>query len=297
MRTTPSTAHRRGHRVDFLTPVQGPFAPWLEVIATAGGHSLEEAVGGAGVSVRRVDHDTGHAEELTLALNQAAGLVPDDLAEVRRPVSYAAMSNFIGRMVLPTEAREAHSGWVESRNERENFRDLLMSQPVTQMATQPMRIVWPFVGGVRSHVPDAVALGPGGRATMIDVTRRARLQDPAARAIFLLARATAERMGWNYQLRGELTPQHQRNVSFVYSHRHPPAGVEELHQRVRAMPSRQQVRDAARLFGSLRVPNYAAVWHLVATGRLFVDLTVPLEADSIVRVRPHHRRNPCLLTP
>lgn len=297
MRELVTSSHRRGTRVDFLPRAQGPFADWAEVQRAADGEAADAVLAGTRVVARRRDaNDRAHTQDLSLA--EAASLRPDDLGEVRRPVSYRGMRNYIGRTGLPSQLHEGHAGWFESRNEQENYRNLLIEQPVVQMGTQPLRLEWPLRSGIRTHVPDALYLTVDERVVLVDVTRRSRLLSPEAVAIFRLAQLTARAMGWDYELRGELTAQHQRNVSMIYSHRHETPTSTTWRAHLRTMPADQQVTQAADAFGTPRRPNYAAVWHLVATRHLFLDLSAPLTRDSIVQRRPHPTgSNPCLIQP
>lgn len=293
-----TSSHRRGTRVDFLPRAQGPFADWAEVQRAADGEGIDAVLAGTRVVARRRDatHDRAHTQDLSLS--EAAKLGPDDLVEVRRPVSYRGMRNYIGRMGLPAQRHEGHAGWFESRNEQENYRNLLIEEPVVQMATQPLRLEWPIRSGVRTHVPDGMYLTVDGRVVLVDVTRRSRLLSPEAVAIFRLAQLTAQSMGWEYELRGELTAQHQRNVSMIYSHRHPTPSAPQWQKLVGSMPADQQIAQAAEDLGTAGRPNYAAVWHLVATQFLFLDLSASLTRDSSVRRRPDSTRsNPCLINP
>lgn len=297
MKATTRAAHRRGARVDFLPRAQGPFAPWDHVIRAADGDGLDHVLDGARVAVRKIDPATSRTATLDLSLTETAKLLPDDLDEVRRPVSYQGMRNYIGRMAMPSKAHESHAGWFESRNEQENYRDLLTCEPVVQMVAQPMRLAWPVGSRIRTHVPDAFHLRVDGQVTLVDVTRHSRLQSPEALAVFRLTQATAHRMGWRYQLRGELTPQHQRNISLIYAHRHPSPSTARWLTRLATMPPVQQIADAARALGAPARPSYSAVWHLVATRHLFLDLAAPLTPDAVIRRRPSPSRSTrCLIS-
>lgn len=297
MTASAKGSHRLGSRVDYLPRAQGPAADWAEVRLAADGHRLDDVVRLARMTVRRRSGVMDGSQVEDLSLDEAAALTPDSVLEVRRPVSYRGMLNYIGRMALPSQVHEAHAGWFESRNEQEHYRELLMRHPIVQMATQPMRMAWAFPTGIRTHVPDAFHLTVDGRITLVDVTRRKRLETPEALAIFLLAQATARALGWGYELRDELSPQHQRNVSLVYSHRHPTPSTPSRRAAVKGMPATQQVIQAARALGSATSPNYAAVWHLAATRHLFIDLARALTLDAIVRRRPLSiRSNPCLIS-
>lgn len=172
-------SHRRGTRVDYLPRAQGPAAPWPDVIPAGIDPVRAAEVAAVASVVIRMDSATRVKPEVhSLSVGKARELSLDDLLEVRRPVSYEGMPNYIGRMSLPTRRDDPdhqHAGWFESRNEQETYRELLMTRPITVMATQPMRLEWPFPGGVRTHVPDAVYATTDGMVTLLDVTRRARL--------------------------------------------------------------------------------------------------------------------------
>lgn len=298
MSLSATSSHRRGSRVDYLPRAQGPFAQWSEVIDVADGDGLSSTAASARVNIRRREPERDRAHVQDLSLPEAASLRPDELIEVRRPVSYRGMRNYIGRMSLPSQAHQGHAGWFESRNEQENYRDLVIQHAVAQMVSQPLRIEWSFRSGVRSHVPDALHLSAGGQMTLVDVTRRDRLKVPEAVAIFRLAQATAQALGWHYELRAELPPQYQRNVSLVYAHRHPSPCDTTWQTRLKGMPAEQQLAQAATTLGAPARPNFSAVFHLAATRHLFLDLSSPLTADAIVRRRPSpSRSNPCLITP
>lgn len=300
----PSTvSHRRGTRVDYLPRAQGAAAPWPDVIAAALDPGRAEAVAaGASVVIRTHSATRVNPDVHSLSVDKACGLSPDDLLEVRRPVSYEGMANYIGRMSLPTRLEDPdhqHAGWFESRNEQETYRELLMTRPITAMATQPMRIEWPFPGGARSHVPDAVYATTDGRITLLDVTRRARLMTPEAVAIFRLTSATAAALGWSYQVRVEFEPQHQRNVAAVWAcGRARPDHAAVWLERSRTLPSTCQFLPAARHLGTADRPSFGAVMHLVANRHLFMNLTAPMTIDAMVHTHPlPFRSHPCLVKP
>lgn len=299
MTVTPVTSHRIGSRTDYLPRTTGPATPWAQVVATANGPDLEETARQARVTIRRRHPDLPAVTVATLSIADASVLGPDDLADVRRPASYKGMTNYIGRMPLPSgRGREGHGGWFESRNEQHHYRSLSISRPITAMSTQAMRIEWVIDGAVRTHVPDALYTTADGATTLVDVTRRARLEDPRAVAIFRLAHATAKALGWAYELRGELTPQHIRNVSFIYSHRFAPDGLpDDWDRRRRQLPYSLSLAEAADAFGRRGRPCYASALHLVATRRLFMGLETPICIDTTVRTRPLPcRSTPCHLT-
>lgn len=279
---TPSS-HRIGGRTDFLPRLGGSRAPWsaLSQLSERSSRDIEDVVR---FSVRRRYVDTSQPVTQNLSRTEITGLTPDDLAEVRRPVSYRGMRNYIGRMSLPAQRHRVHAGWFESRNEQENFRELLIRRPVNQMVTQPMRIEWILHDGLRSHVPDALYRDKLGTITLVDVTRRERLEAWEARAVFAATALTARALGWIYELRVELSPQYRRNVAFVYNHRHADRDRSTTWaHRLNELPHTMQLAEAASLLGDTGTPDVQALFHLVATRRLFVDLQEPLVSDTTVQ--------------
>jgi hypothetical protein len=90
----------------------------------------------------------------TADVDSLMSMVPDQLLPVRRPASHKGMTNYISRVVVPTEAHECRAVWCESFNELTHLRDLLITRQPTQVATQPLRLEWVMTTGVRGHVPD-----------------------------------------------------------------------------------------------------------------------------------------------
>lgn len=292
-----AVSHRRGTRVSYLPVLQGPRAPWEEVLAVSQDRDALVAAGGAAWASTRCAPCDGR--DPVLHRHEVADLADcrvSALASVRRPASYQGMANSIGRMCLPSLHVDGHAGWYESRNEQDNYRDLLVTRAVVDMSTQAMRLEWVLPGGVRSHVPDAVYRSRDGVVTVLDVTRRARLEDPRLMAVLLLTRATADALGWRYEVRTELAPQHRRNVSFVYSHRHVPDRLPaDWQTRLQELAPTTQLWAAAAALGTRTAPSYAAVFHLVARRHLFIDLRNPVTADALVSTRPlPPRSTPCL---
>lgn len=94
---------------------------------------------GAWISTREWDPMTDAIQVRSRPVAELGCVDVSTLLEVRRPVSYAGMTNYIGRMPVPSR-HDARAVWFESRNEQENYRDLLMTEDVAELATQPLRI-------------------------------------------------------------------------------------------------------------------------------------------------------------
>ncbi|GAB47897.1 hypothetical protein MOPEL_030_00080, partial [Mobilicoccus pelagius NBRC 104925] len=274
-----AAAHRRGGHISFLDEVRGPRASWDEVRRVAQSPTDRQAVAAAAfVATRRWDAET-HAVATVTGGVGSLELDPSLLLEVRRPLSYQGMRNRIGRLPVPSTEGQ-RSVWFESRNEQENYWDLLISRRVVGMATQAMRLEWPFESGVRTHVPDALAELADGTVLLIDVTSSRRLSDPNTAAVWLLTGATASALGMRYEVRTELSRQSARNLSAVWARRQANPGQRRAWiDRARHVAFPTALLPFARVLGE-GDPNYAAVWHLVAHSFVQVDLGGPLHADS-----------------
>ena len=76
------------------------------------------------------------------------------------------------------------------------------------MTTQPLRLGALRVGVHPTSRTRSMSRSTAIVVTLLDVTRRARLDSAEAHAVFVLAQATATALGWRYELRGELSAQH-----------------------------------------------------------------------------------------
>lgn len=277
--------HRRGRRSSLIPPLLGVRSPWSEVLLTAADSDSSGKVGSAArFTVRRlIDAMAPTVHEVDLSA--AAGLVPDELAEVRRPAFHTGMSSYAGLVNVPTQAGSSRLVWFESFNELSHYQDLLLLARPTQFATQPMRIAWVLPGGIRTHVPDALVLTGDDQMVLIDITTREKVRDPEVLAVFALTAATAAGAGWDYRLLTELPSQRARNLSFLRACRHPRPLPHDL---TRVLAAQQWPCQAERLAGVLGhgAEGRGLLWHLLATTRLFTDLNRALTPDSLIH--PHH---------
>ncbi len=212
----------------------------------------------------------------------ASRLKPAVLACARQPSSHVGMPNYVGLVQVPAINGERRSTWFESLNEWHHFMDVQLTRPVVSMVAQPARVVWRFSRGIREHWPDALVEVEGGRRILIDVTRRQRLDEAKALAIFTLTAETAAAAGWEYQVRTEMPPQRARNLRWLWAHRceDVPAGWNEL---VASRPSEPcTVDDAAQQLGGGPV-GWTRLWRLVAHQMAWLDLNRPLTLASEVR--------------
>lgn len=220
MRKRHSTVpHRLGRRTNFIPSLEGRPAQWAQVTGIAGDPPERASVAAAVTSTLLTIGTDGQPCVATADVDSLKPLVPDQLLPVRRPASHKGMTNYISRAVVPTEAHEERAVWCESFNELSHLRDLLITRQPTQVTTQPLRLEWVMTTGVRSHVPDFLLREADGRMLLVDVTTTSKLKDPRLRAILQLTAATAEAVGWDYQVRSELPAQRVRNLNFLHAGR------------------------------------------------------------------------------
>lgn len=274
--------HRLGRRTNFIPPLEGHPAKWAEVI-DVDGDAAERAKVASAATATLLTIDTNCLPMVATAdVNSLMSMVPDQLLPVRRPASHKGMTNYISRVVVPTEAHECRAVWCESFNELTHLRDLLITRQPTQVATQPFRLEWVMTTGVRGHVPDFLLRDAGGRALLVDVTTRTKLDDPRLQAVLQLTAATAEAMGWEYQVRTELPAQRVRNINFLHAGRNDAdqdrAGASRL---LRQTPGSIDVQRASDLLGG-GTQGFVRLWDLIAHGHVQVNLDSVMELDSTV---------------
>lgn len=198
--------HRLGRRTNFIPSPEGKPAKWAQVVDIAGDAAERATVAAAATAtLLTIDADGMHGVA-TADVSSLRSMVPDWLLPVRRPASHKGKTNYISRVVVPTEAHEARAVWCESFNELTHLRDLLITRQPTQVATRPLRLEWAMTTGVRGHVPDFLIRDVDGRMLLVDVTTVSKLDDPRLRAVLQLTAATADILDWEYQVRRRPPP-------------------------------------------------------------------------------------------
>lgn len=275
-----SVPHRLGRRTNFIPAVGGTVALWADVTDTSMDVGRAAEVARAATATVLTADSAGDPGVSTADMATLPQLDPDQLFAVRRPASHKGMTNYISRVVVPSQRHESKAVWCESFNELSNLRDLLLTTRPVQVTTQPFRIEWVFSSGIRSHVPDFLLRYADGRTLLVDVTTESKMEDPRLAAILRLTRASAEAMGWAYRVRSELSPQRVRNINFIHASRR-----DTLQERTTAVRVLRQahgpvdVQRASELLGG-RPQGYARLWDLMAHGLVHVPLEEPIDLDT-----------------
>ncbi|CCH74164.1 hypothetical protein BN11_40003 [Nostocoides australiense Ben110] len=278
--------HRLGRRTSFIPSLEGKPAKWAQVVDIAGDAAVRATVAAAATATLLTIDTDGTPGVATADVGSLRSIVPDRLLPVRRPASHKGMTNYISRVVVPTEAHETRAVWCESFNELTHLRDLLIARQPTQVATQPLRLEWAMTTGVRGHIPDFLLRDVDGRMLLVDVTTGRKLDDPRLRAVFQLTAATAAVLGWEYQARTELPPQRARNLNFLHAGRN-----DTLQDRLGAARSLRQesgpidVQRGSELLGG-GPQGFVRLWDLVAHGDVHVSLDTLIDLDTPVTFQP-----------
>lgn len=282
-RTASSGAtHRLGRATTFLAPRKAPRAPAEALLrAASDGSERERAAAGALFTILGLDGERT-VDVATLRTLSLRGLLA-----TRRPASYSRMRNYIGKFAAPGGADGANAVWFESRNELEHLRDLLLTEDVAVMATQPVRIAWPLSGGESIHYPDILVESEDGRRKLVEVKSVAKLLQPAVLAQFALTSATAAHLGWRFEVRSELPAQRATNQSHVFACRHgTPFDHELLLRWITDSGGSLPLRRCTEWLGGGPGAT-GVVLSLVAHRLLHVDFDKRLGPDAIVHLLPH----------
>lgn len=266
-------------------------APWPLIVEAAADRVAVAALARNAVLTMLVTNPSGGLEVRSGGAGFAGRMSPADIECSRRPSSHVGMPNYVGLVQTPSVANQRRSTWFESLNERSHYVDMQLTLPVVSMVAQPVRIAWRLPSGVREHWPDALVEQQGAGRILVDVTRKAKLDDPQALAIFVVTAETAAAAGWEYQLRTEMPAQRSRNLRWLWSYycEELPEGWDEATADLPTAPC--TVADAAEHLGG-GVVGRCRVWRLVATQRAWLDLDRPITLASEVQwVRPQPEGN------
>lgn len=287
MRTRhPSVPHRLGRRTSFIPPLEGRAANWAEVMDVAEERTIRASVAAAATATLVTLTADEEPVVATAGVDSLSSLVPDQLLPVRRPASHQGMTNYISKVVVPSQAHDARAVWCESFNELTHLRDLLLTRQPTQVATQPLRLEWVMPSGIRSHVPDFLLRSGDGGMLLVDVTTKTKLDDPRLKAILGLTAATAKASGWCYEVRTEMPAQRVRNLNFLHAGRHDTsqdrlAASRQLRQNTEEL----DIQRASELLGG-PPQGFVRLWDLVAHGHVHVGLDSVIDLDSAVTFQP-----------
>lgn len=163
---------------------------------------------------------------------------------------------------------------LESGLEHDLVRKLDRLPDVVWMVAQPTVITWTGDRGDRAHTPDLLSLDALGNVTIWDV-RPKRKQDAEFMLSAEVTRQACRELGWGYEVFSELGTDERLNHLWLHGFRRPPSWLHEVQPQIVDVFHTSEYVSLGDLFaadaGDGRL--VAAVWHLMWTADLRIDLT------------------------
>lgn len=182
-------------------------------------------------------------------------------------------------------AQTGHHVWHESLVEASVLSFLDLHEEIVAISSQPMKIIFP---NGKVHYPDFLALHADQRQVVYDVKPSSRMTEEVV-AQFKLTAAVCAQVGWDYQVQSDLPKQVMINISWIGAFRHHGynPGLAATTQLLSAMGAGFTLGDAVHAIGIPSLPQArSAVYHLIATRLLRIDLTQPLSDSTFVNRTP-----------
>lgn len=216
------------------------------------------------------------AAHMAPADSRATGLGLHKAVVYRQGIKYPHRRNYEGYYWF---SRTAQHLWYESLTEYSALMWLDFSKAIVGISTQPLRIL--FADG-RSHYPDIFTVLRDGTQALYDVRPQSLIDDKAA-ATFAKTADLCQRIGWPYQVLGELDLPMRHNLEWLAAYRHPryrpPPDVRETALDYLSEPA--PLIDVARVVSS-GPPAFSIhfVYHLLWTREIHADLARPLSWNT-----------------
>ncbi|WP_342670931.1 TnsA-like heteromeric transposase endonuclease subunit [Micromonospora inyonensis] len=194
------------------------------------------------------------------------------------------------------KGRTFYSGWYwsattgghvayESRLELARILLADFDPDVCGIVAQPFQVRGRVGDRDRRHVPDLLLGHRDGRVTVVDVKPAHRVADPVVREVFAWTAELVGLRGWTFEVWSEIDPVRLANIRFLAGYRRPFTVDGGLCAPVLDMVDGQvTVGGVERLARSIAAPERIrpVLLHLLWSGQLGGDLSVPLGAGSLV---------------
>lgn len=181
---------------------------------------------------------------------------------------------------IPVQAMSMTTGgwlFLESGLEHELVTWLDRQRRVSWLVGQPVLLEWQ---DGTSHVPDLLSVEGEAGVTIWDA-RPLERRDDTFTAMAVRTREACESIGWRYALFGGLAPVESLNLRWIAAARRPPEWLDASRGALRVL-----IGDGASTVGEVLSADdgrgflVSAMWHLVWTGDLEMDLQSPWSAQS-----------------
>jgi hypothetical protein len=165
-----------------------------------------------------VRHIDAGGDEHYVGLPEAASVSFENGRMARNIPAYRDIAHTPGRYWAATTGELVE---FESHLEEMWLTWLDFDAGITGFSSQPMELEAADEYGPWSHVPDIFARRADGSALLLDVKNPARLDDEPVRLQASRTAALCERLGWDYEMVGELPAQRWANISELSGKRRP----------------------------------------------------------------------------
>lgn len=208
----------------------------------------------------------------TVWLWQVQGAPPLDLlAPIRTPRSSASNRHIPVSAYTFTNSGVVH---LESGLEHDLVRMLDRDSTVLRIISQPFRLSWHTEEPV-THFPDLLTQHIDGSVTVWDA-RPQEKQDDDFQAKSVVTRRACQRVGWRYTVFAGTTVTERMNMLWLHGFRRRPPWATHFEEQI------QQLAECGdTTLGSLLSADdgtgelKTVVWHMMWTGALDIDRTVP----------------------
>ncbi|OBB14885.1 hypothetical protein A5761_15335 [Mycolicibacterium setense] len=198
---------------------------------------------------------------------------------------YLGQRNYSGLYWCATDG--AHVGY-ESRLELSRLMVADFDTDAKHIASQPFQLKAIIGGEPFKRVPDYLVC-TDTVPLVIDVTRRASLTKPDKVRLFEMTRTVVEARGWRYELATEQPRVEFMNIRFLSGYRRPwqfRASVLDRLRHAAHEVTGVTIGDLASSAGCPKPIALAALFHLLWTHELWVDISEKLESTTSVTVTP-----------
>jgi TnsA-like endonuclease N terminal len=201
--------------------------------------------------------------------------------------------------------RRHYSGWYwsatvgnllayESRLELARVMLADFDPDVTAIAAQPFQLAGLDRGELRRHVPDLLFETRDGAVTVVDVKPERRLSDPKVSAVFAWTREVVAWRGWAFEVWSGAETHLLVNVRFLAGYRRSQVINRDLVSVVLAAAAEQPTIGAIERAVTPIAPVSVVrpvLLHLLWSGVVTADLSIPLNAETPVQARPRGDRH------
>lgn len=208
----------------------------------------------------------------TVWLWQVQGAPPlHQLVSIRTPRSSASNRHIPVTAYTLTNSAVVH---LESGLEHDLVRMLDRDSTVLRIISQPFQLSWHTEEPV-THFPDLLTQHIDGSVTVWDA-RPKEMQDDDFQAKSIVTRRACEQVGWRYTVFVGTTVTERMNMLWLHGFRRKPPWATHFKQQMRQLAVRGETTVGSFLSADDGTGELKTVfWHMVWTGALDIDMTVP----------------------